>query len=552
QAERIERLADEQRRISARYRTLAKVGSQILLVMSAQGEITEPSAGWAAITGQPDDAILGTGWREAVHPDDLEPLREEWERVVREKPKVWGATFRIRTAEGDYRHFRSTVVPIHDGDTVVEWIAILAEVEDEIAELRREQHLQRAAAATSGIVGLDEMLTALARVIVPAVTDTCRVYVPREGMTRAGDETVALDRVTTEFRPGLPSFMDRIHERRDRSTMLGRAILERQPSVVRFEPGHPPPEAGPDDVQSWLRAASANSLACIPIVVDGTVAAAASVATCEGRPPINDAGIALISDIFDHAHNALSGAIAFRRSRQIAMAMQHSLLTDPPDAPGLEIAARYQPTSSVAEVGGDWYDSFVLPDRTTVVTIGDVVGHDLPAAVAMGQVRTILRGLAVEADASVGEVLGRLNTAMATLYPDTTATCAIARVLWADDGNERVLAYTAAGHPPALLVGADGTARFLGAGRNQLLGASESVVFDEGEERLPPASTVLFYTDGLIEERGEDIEVGLNRLRDKAASLAGEPVDLFCDNLLADFRLTRQDDVAMIAVRVRR
>lgn len=192
-------------------------------------------------------------------------------------------------------------------------------------------------------------------------------------------------------------------------------------------------------------APDANSV-LLPVVVDGTTAALVVACVNGDRPPLGQSEVSLLQALLERAHTPLSNALEYQRTRQVALALQHSLLTEPPDVPGLDIAVHYRPSSSAAEVGGDWYDSFVLRDGTTVLTVGDVAGHDLPAAVTMSQLRNMLRGLALDREEPTGEILRRLDTSIQTLYLECTATCVLARIERPTPGRLQ-LRYSAAGHP---------------------------------------------------------------------------------------------------------
>ncbi|TDD39363.1 serine/threonine-protein phosphatase, partial [Nonomuraea terrae] len=201
--------------------------------------------------------------------------------------------------------------------------------------------------------------------------------------------------------------------------------------------------------------------------------------------------------MLDHAHTHLSNAMRFQRTQRIALALQNYLLPDPPRVPGLEITARYRPSAAAAEIGGDWYDSFRLPDGSAVLTVGDVAGHDLAAAVTMSQLRNMLRGLAMDRREPPGDILRRLNIAAESLYPDVTATCVLARLNGPLGGGWR-LEYAVAGHPPPLLVTPRGEARYLEDGLSPLLGVTCDMPRDSATATLPPHSTLLLYTDGLV------------------------------------------------------
>jgi serine phosphatase RsbU (regulator of sigma subunit) len=138
---------------------------------------------------------------------------------------------------------------------------------------------------------------------------------------------------------------------------------------------------------------------------------------------------------------------------------------------------------------------------------------------------------------------------MSTLSPDSTATCVLARVDEAGEGG-RLLNFAVAGHPPPLLVTPDGRARLLEQAVNPLLGLLVDQTYTSAVEALPPGSTLLLYTDGLVEHPGENLDVGLDRLCRKGAELAAAPLPAFCDGLLTGLPTTGTDDIAVIAVRV--
>jgi two-component system, chemotaxis family, sensor kinase Cph1 len=244
----------------------------------------------------------------------------------------------------------------------------------------------------------------------------------------------------------------------------------------------------------------------------------------------------------------------YARSRRLVRAaetLQRSLLTDPPQPPRLEVAVRYVPATREARVGGDWYDVFQQPDGSTVVVIGDVVGHDIEAAADMGQLRGLLRGIAFDDGAGPAAVLGRLDAAIAGLGMGTMATVLVGR-LTPEPGGTR-LRWASAGHLPPLVAGPDGAARTLTAERpGLLLGVRRGAARPESEVLLVPGSTLLLYTDGLVERRDQLFDDGVARLRGELSALRDRPLGEVCaelvDRLLPE---GAEDDVALVAVRVR-
>ena len=238
------------------------------------------------------------------------------------------------------------------------------------------------------------------------------------------------------------------------------------------------------------------------------------------------------------------------QNRQIAEALQRSLLTEPPLLDRLRLAVRYLPASSGAQVGGDWYDAFTTAAGRTLLVIGDVTGHDLRAAAAMGQIRNVLRGVANVTQATPAAVLSALDQTLASLHADTMATCAVAEVVPDPDRDTAVFSWSNAGHLPPLLVSEAGTATLLTSEADLLLGLDPAAVRRDHRVSLVAGATIVLYTDGLVERRGESLDVGLERLRLTASNLSRLPVEDLCDALLTQMGDRQLDDVALLAVRL--
>jgi PAS domain S-box-containing protein len=235
----------------------------------------------------------------------------------------------------------------------------------------------------------------------------------------------------------------------------------------------------------------------------------------------------------------------YQREHKIAETLQRSLLPERlPQIEGVELAARYLPGSRGASIGGDWYDVLERPDGRVALVVGDVVGHGLRAAAAMGQLRNAFRAYGL-VEASPSEVVARINRLVMSGVDDVMATV-LYLVLDRETGE---LWFSAAGHPPPLVLGPDGP-RFLEGGRSVPIGASDPAVFREANAVLPPGSSLLLYTDGLVERRDEALDRGLENL----AAVAGaghEGLDALCERVI-DAVLARGepgDDVALLAVR---
>ncbi len=547
--ERIRVMEKELCRLQRRYQSMLWVDAHMVWVTGPEGEVREVSQGWQRLSGQTLEESRGYGWLHALHPEDRERALDAWVRATELATPIWEQVFRVASPDGVYRHIRFRAVPVYENGGVVEWVGASADVEQEWQEERRRRLLDRVAAAATDITNLEEMCQALADVIVPELADSCDVYLRPESSGGFPHAPVVTERIAAAVRVGLRRLPTRRKEYHLPTGALVRAVRRRRPVHMSFPPGCPPFPC-PEPVRTWMAESGAHNLALLPIVVQGEVAAVVVAAACGDRPPIAPDDVELMREMVDHAHDAISNALRFRRTQRVALALQHSLLAEPPHVPGLELAARYQASPTAAEIGGDWYDAFVLSCGAVNLVIGDVAGHDLAAAVSMSQVRNLLRALAVDRELeSPADVLRRLNGALETLDGESTATCVLTRLERAGDGRWR-LVYSAAGHPPPLLVTGDGQGRFLRDAGNPLLGLYHGRPWISAVEPLPPRSTLLLYTDGLVERRGEDLGDGLERLRRCAEALAREPLGRFCDELLTGMPVTGEDDVAVIALRV--
>lgn len=256
----------------------------------------------------------------------------------------------------------------------------------------------------------------------------------------------------------------------------------------------------------------------------------------------------MIGDLVGGLALGVDNARLHQETQHIAERLQRSLLPTLPDVGHLRLAARYAPSATTAEVGGDWYDGFVLPNGETALVIGDVAGHDLDAAVTMSQLRSMLRGVAVDRQEPPGVVLRRLDVVNHTLSQEATGTCLYA-VLDGSGPGPWELRHSSAGHPPPLLTTRDGETRYLEGGAGLMLGVEPDEPRPDATTVLPDDSTVLLYTDGLIERRDESLGTSLDRLRRHTAALAREPLDVFCDELLIGLGADNADDIAVLAVR---
>jgi PAS domain S-box-containing protein len=245
---------------------------------------------------------------------------------------------------------------------------------------------------------------------------------------------------------------------------------------------------------------------------------------------------------------------AIAEAQQFSEVLQRSLLSRPARSDGLDVAVRYQPAAAKAQIGGDWYDVFVTADGSTALVVGDVNGHDQSAAALMGQVRNLLRGLAYDSHLGPAQVLTRLDAAMQGLGLDTLATAVFARVEGCQDADvhRRRLRWSNAGHPPPVLRTPDGAVHVLDAQTDTelLLGLDAGVTRTERVTDLPPGSTLVLYTDGLVERRAAGLDDGIARLVETVRRAGEVTAEVVAETVLRELGPTsREDDVALLVLR---
>jgi serine phosphatase RsbU (regulator of sigma subunit) len=236
-----------------------------------------------------------------------------------------------------------------------------------------------------------------------------------------------------------------------------------------------------------------------------------------------------------------------RYEHAVAVCLQRALLPERlVQHPDVAVAALYRPSDERLEVGGDWYDTMMLPDGRIAVAVGDVVGHGLEAAAAMGQLRTAVAALAPDC-ASPTQLLEQLDDFAHRSQGMRFSTACFATF----DPASGTVEHASAGHPPMLVVDAQGTPRYLDTGLSWPLCAADEPRVPHGSLVLEPGATLILYSDGLVERRTAAIDVGLEELRQAAHDFRALPVDELCEALVGALLDGRpiQDDVVVLAIR---
>ena len=297
-----------------------------------------------------------------------------------------------------------------------------------------------------------------------------------------------------------------------------------------------------DILNPILREKGLRSLLGVPLLVEGGVIGVMHVGTLTLRS-FSDEDVELLQSAGDRAALAISSRLT-ERERSLADALQGSLIPRLPDLPAVALAGRYLPAAS-AQLGGDWYDAFQLPDGRLGVAIGDVVGRGFHAAAVMGQLRSGLRAYALDGIAP-SEVLGRLSRLLRQLEPGRTATV-LYLVLDPYGGS---LVVSSAGHPPPLVADDHGGATFVDLPGSAPLGATRHPIYEQRAEAIEPGSLLALYTDGLVERPGESLDAGLERLR-AVVQGARDDLEHLSDRLVRELLPDgpSEDDAALLLAR---
>ncbi|MER8182337.1 SpoIIE family protein phosphatase [Kitasatospora sp. NPDC094015] len=295
------------------------------------------------------------------------------------------------------------------------------------------------------------------------------------------------------------------------------------------------------------RAAGVRYLLVVPLTARGRTLGVLHLGRLRAdRAGFTELDLTLIGDLAAHAALAIDNAQRYTRSQHVALDLQRALLAEPANPhPNLELATRYLPSGSSSVVGGDWYETVRLPFGRTLLVIGDVMGHGVEAAVDMSTYRSMLRYTA-SMDLPPHRILRQLDTLITENDSSRPATCLLAL---ADPARNR-WTLASAGHLPPALITPDHPTELLRLPTGPPLGTGLAD-YEQTTRTLTPGQTLLLYTDGLVERRGEDIDVSLARLADLPLPAAGDLDDLLDAVLHQLSARPAEDDTALLAARPR-
>jgi serine phosphatase RsbU (regulator of sigma subunit) len=405
--------------------------------------------------------------------------------------------------------------------------------------------------AMTSTLDIDEAVDRFAHLVVPLLTDWCLVSVFDPDGTRRDVGRAHRDPALT---PAMHRYAD-LRVATNLSTAPVPQLRRSQNPVIigDFTPAHVDAMVASPEARAALEPLRPAAVAAFPLIARGEVFGALTLVNGPGRGAHTDAELRTAEIASRRAALALDNARLASANQQVAERLQLSLLSPPVQPDHLELAVRYRPATQGVSIGGDWYDAFLQPDGDTVLVIGDVMGHDIEAAAAMGQVKTLVRGIAFDRLEVPADVLRRVDHALVGLAVPAMATALVCRV--EQDPADRAhglrrLRWSSAGHPDPLLLLADGTVVDLAVPVGPPLGIGWLGDRRDGLAALPENSTLLLFTDGLFERRGVPLDDGRAQVREILARSADLSLDALCDRLLAEMLGSGvEDDVAVLAVR---
>jgi serine phosphatase RsbU (regulator of sigma subunit)/anti-sigma regulatory factor (Ser/Thr protein kinase) len=318
----------------------------------------------------------------------------------------------------------------------------------------------------------------------------------------------------------------------------GRVAATRRPIVIEDL-------SKADVVNPILRQKGIRSMLGVPVHAEGRLIGVMHVGALHRRL-FDDDDIALLQLAADRAALAIDSA-RLTEQRSVTEIMQRALLPDElPSIPGLRFSAKYLPGGTGVKMGGDWYDVFQLPSGRLAFVIGDVVGRGVLAASVMAEIRAALRAYLTEGH-PLPDVVRLLNELLVGMGRHRSATVAVLELDFESGSLEGV----SAGHLPPLLLGRGGEISFLELPQGLPLGIRRGGDYPSRRYTFEIGSTLLLYTDGLVERRGESIDEGLDRLRAAARRAAGADESSFADRVYRDVLVDAtglEDDIALLAI----
>ena len=540
-----ERAMRDLRASEERFRTLAASLPYIVFETDGAGAITFLSDEYAVYTGLNPETVYGLEWAHIVHPDDARAAAQQWTHALASADAL-SIEFRIRRRDGAYRWFAARALPQREsGGDILRWTGTATDVHDQRQAARERDVLSRASEILAQPLDLDATLSAIASFTVPEIADWCQINLQTEDRQI---KTAAIAHHDADKHRIVQQF-------------VGRAYIDAHaghgtPHVIRSGKTQFVAEMPADFIDSMIadadgrdvyRELGAESMIVVPLVAQGQTLGTLAVVYGSSKRRYSDDDVPMLEELGRRAGLAIHKARLFEREHRAAESFQEaSLPASLPQVPGLALDAFYAPGRAEAQVGGDWYDALRLVDGRVVISIGDVAGSGLDAAVTMGNMRQIIRGIAqVHADPAL--MLDAADRALRLEHPDKFVTAFVGVF----DAISHTLTYASAGHPPPLLCTAGGGIDALDDSGLPLGLRSNGGTNGSSTVELAPGSRLVLYTDGLTEyARAPELgERQLRALLGDAGLCSGDyPARRIVERMMNN--AAASDDIAVLVVSV--
>ncbi len=526
---------DAASRLEERYRSIADVMPQLMWTRGPDGRIDWLNQRWYEYTGR--SPLQDPNDQGIFHPDDAAGARKRW-AVSQRTGEPLELEHRIRRRDGIYRWFLTRATCTRDASgRIARWYGSDTDVDDVRRASRTLQVFADLGESLSESLGLQATVEAAMAVVVPEFADWGFITLLDED----GDLRIAaVYHADAAMHEVLASQVGELYSRAETQSLdrrlrepLVRNVADFDEAAIFVEPG----------VLDAFWQVGLRSVLAVPLIVTGHVRGTFNVATYASARTFTRADVPFFAELSRRFAPAIANAELYERERRVAQSFQEAALPSQlPSVAGFKFDAIYQAGRAEALIGGDWYDAFRLVDGRIVISIGDVAGSGLRAAVTMSNVRQAIRGVAqVHADPAL--MLEAADRTLRAEAPDRFVTAFVGVV----DGIGRTLSYASAGHLPPLVRDRDGTIVELESGELPL-GLRENVRGGGRSIKLPPDAFLVFYTDGLIEST-HDIDAGERRLRaalaDRRIIESDHPARAIHDAVLVE---GSRDDVAILTV----
>jgi PAS domain S-box-containing protein len=502
-------------------------------------------------TGYPLDEVVGRNCRFLQGPDtDAEAVRRIREALQRHEPVV--ETLLNYRADGTAFWNEVAISPVFDGEgRLVNFVGVQADVTARVevqAELLRALEAERR--ARSRLTLLADVAEAATELDSPVALNRVAETIVRGDLVDWCAFAVANGhlRLVATAGPVPPPG-------RDTFPLLPRDADAPQDAVIDQITGLVPEPVDLGEaaavsegaLAAWLarQVCRADGQQCVSIPVPGRRDVLGLLLVGAPEHGLDDEDVALLTEVARRVGLSMENARLYAREHQLAETLQRSMLPEQAGVPGLDVWSYYAPNVDHAQVGGDWYDVLQMGPDTVGLVIGDVVGHDVEAAAAMGQLRSVVRAYAFEQQ-EPGTVLMRVDQLVSGMRIPRSASLVLATLT--RDGDAWDLEWSRAGHLPPLLIG-DGEVQVLSEAGGTLVGVGDRPR-TTASRRLERGDVLVLYTDGLIERRRRPLMDGLQMLREVCSTLAPSDAAGIGEQLLIALGDSPEDDLALVVLRV--